>query len=101
MGWGTEHLWEGERTPPHTHTPPPGPELLASADKPSSRFYRTSHEAPWTDSHPQLTSIPLTALLFLPLPHSANIEVCFEVETVSGLIETRPLSPPPRYGVSF
>lgn len=42
-----------------------------------------SLEAPWTDSHPQLTSIPLTALLFPPLHSSPNTEVCFEVETVS------------------
>lgn len=98
-GVGNRALMGGSEDPP-PHTPPPGPELLASADKPSSLSYRTSLEAPWTDSHPRLTSIPLTALLFPPLPHSPNIEVCFEVEPVSGLIETRPPSPPPCYGVS-
>ena len=61
-GVGNRALMGGREDPPYTHTPPPGPELLASADKPSSLFYRTSLEAPWTDSHPQLTSIPLTAL---------------------------------------
>lgn len=81
MGWGAEHLWAGERTPPHP--PPPGPEPLASADNLSSLSHGTSLEAPWTDSHPQFTSIPLTALLFPPLPHSPNIEGCFEVETIS------------------
>ncbi|TKC36069.1 hypothetical protein EI555_020861, partial [Monodon monoceros] len=80
-GMGSRALMGGREDAPHP--PPPGPEPLASADNLRSLSHGTSLEAPWTDSHPQFTGIPLTALLFPPLPHSPNIEVCFEVETIS------------------
>lgn len=83
MGRGAVALMGGREDPSLPHPPPPGPELLASADNPGSLSRGTSLKAPWTDSHPPLTRIPLTAVLFPALPHSPNIEVCFEVETVS------------------
>lgn len=92
MEWRAVALLRGREDPlPTSPSPGPGCWHLQTAQQP---FPWSPLEAPRTDSHPQLTSIPLEVLLFPPLPSSPNTEVCFEVETVSGLIETRPPESP-------
>lgn len=82
MGWGAAVALLGGREEPLPTSSSLGPGCwhLQTTQQP---FPWSPLEAPWIDSHPQLTSIPLTVLLFPPLPNSPNTEVCFEVETVS------------------
>lgn len=81
MEWRAVALLRGREDPlPTSSSPGPGCWHLQTTQQP---FPWSPLEAPRTDSHPQLTSIPLTVLLFPPLPSSPNTEVCFEVETVS------------------
>lgn len=77
-GQQQQHCSVTESTP--SASPGPGRWHLQTPQKPVSP---EPLEAPWTDSHPQHTSIPPTVLLFPPLPDPPNIEVCFEVETLS------------------
>lgn len=81
MEWRAVALLRGREDPlPTSSSPGPGCWHLQTTQQPSPW---SPLEAPWTDSHPQLTSIPFTVFLFPPLPSSPNTEVCFEVETVS------------------
>lgn len=89
MGWGAVALWEEERSPPHT--PPPGPVFPTSAEIPAI-LPPSPLEVPWTDSHPQVTGIPLTAFFTTPQIQMS----AFMWRLSPGLIETRPpsLHPP-------
>lgn len=72
------------------YPPPPGPVFLASAETPAA-FPQSPLEVPWTDSHSQVTGIPLTVPFTTPQIQMSALKWRLS----PGLIETRPLRPPP------
>lgn len=78
-------LWEGER--PLPRHPPPRTCAPSICSKTPAIFPSSPLEVPWTDSHPRVTGIPLTALPFTT-PQIQTSALMWRLPT--GLIETRP-----------
>lgn len=78
-------LWEGER--PLPRHPPPRTCAPSICSKTPAIFPPSPLEVPWTDSHPRVTGIPLTALPFTTLQIQTSA-LMWRLPT--GLIETRP-----------